>query len=387
MKKIFASDVMGGFECSTHINYQRRRIDVIAATGHDRFAERDYQRLLDIGINTARDGVRWHLIEREPHRYDFTSVAEQVRAARKTGIQIIWDLFHYGFPDGIDLTGAEFVERFTAFSEAFVKFLLAEGETNVFVCPLNETSFYAWMAGDVGGFYPFLQRRGDDIKINLILAEIAATQAIRNVCPQARFIHTDPAINITSAEKNPSKMRAAKQRSNAQFHALDILSGKRRLEIGGKSEYLDIIGLNYYFNNQWRYQSGRRVFRGHPEYRPFHDILLDYWKRYNRPILIAETGIENEARPEWFRYVCEQVEIAENLGVQIEGICLYPIVNHPGWDDDRHCHNGLFDYADEAGNREIYEPLAEEVRLQVKLQKEKRLATEIRDVKVKAVGA
>ena len=43
---------------------------------------------------------------------------------------------------------------------------------------------------------------------------------------------------------------------------------------------------------------------------------------------------------------------------------LYPIVNHPGWVDDRHCHNGLWDYADENGVREIYEPLAMELARQ-----------------------
>jgi hypothetical protein len=56
--------------------------------------------------------------------------------------------------------------------------------------------------------------------------------------------------------------------------------------------------------------------------------------------------------------------------VPIEGICLYPIVNHPGWDDDRHCHNGLWDYADDQGNREIYEPLARELDIQQHLIEE-----------------
>jgi hypothetical protein len=63
---IFKSYFMGGFECSTHRNFQRRRIDVIEATRHDVFAEADYRRLIHFGIRTARDGIRWHLIEREP---------------------------------------------------------------------------------------------------------------------------------------------------------------------------------------------------------------------------------------------------------------------------------------------------------------------------------
>ena len=42
-------------------------------------------------------------------------------------------------------------------------------------------------------------------------------------------------------------------------------------------------------------------------------------------------------------------------------------MNHPGWDDDRHCHNGLWDYADAAGERAIYEPLARELASQQRL--------------------
>ena len=48
----------------------------------------------------------------------------------------------------------------------------------------------------------------------------------------------------------------------------------------------------------------------------------------------------------------------------VNGICLYPIVNHPGWEDDRHCHNGLWDYPNDSGEREIYLPLAEELSKQ-----------------------
>jgi hypothetical protein len=62
--------------------------------------------------------------------------------------------------------------------------------------------------------------------------------------------------------------------------------------------------------------------------------------------------------------VCEQTTIAASNGVDINGVCLYPIVNHPGWADDRHCHNGLWDYTDDSGHREIFEPLAAEIEYQ-----------------------
>jgi hypothetical protein len=90
-------------------------------------------------------------------------------------------------------------------------------------------------------------------------------------------------------------------------------------------------------------------------------MLQETYGRYRRPIFVAETGIEDETRPAWLRYMAAEVFAAMAAGVPVEGICLYPIVNHPGWDDDRHCHNGMFDYADDRGNRAVYEPLAAEM--------------------------
>ena len=75
---MFESYLMGGFECSTHLNHKKHRVDVIEATRHDKFAEKDYERLLSLGIRTARDGVRWHLIEKTPYKYDFSSLKNQV---------------------------------------------------------------------------------------------------------------------------------------------------------------------------------------------------------------------------------------------------------------------------------------------------------------------
>ena len=87
-------------------------------------------------------------------------------------------------------------------------------------------------------------------------------------------------------------------------------------------------------------------------------MLNEIWHRYRKPVFVSETGTEDGARPKWFEYVASETRAAVRSGVPVQGICLYPIVNHPGWDDDRHCHNGLWDYADDEGKREIFAPLA-----------------------------
>src|SRR5438105_446761 len=62
-ESLFQSFFMGGFECSTHRLHSGRRLDLIAATEHDRFALADYERLRSLGLRAAREGLRWHLVE------------------------------------------------------------------------------------------------------------------------------------------------------------------------------------------------------------------------------------------------------------------------------------------------------------------------------------
>lgn len=352
---------MGGFECSTHKKRGGCRLDLIAATRHDEFAEADYARLMEIGMQTARDGVRWHLIEREPYKYDFASLKNQIEAMQKTGIQIIWDLFHYGFPDDLDIFSPEFIERFARFSAATAEYLKSETKDTLFLCPVNEISFFSWIAGDVGVFYPFARKRGNELKRQLVKTAIHAIDAIRENVKDVRFIQTDPAIHVTTGRTDAAAKRRAENYRRAQFQAFDMLIGQLNPELGGAPKYLDIIGLNYYFHNQWFYPNRRKIMRGHPLYRPLHEILGEFYRRYQRPILIAETGIEDDERADWFRFVCQESSLAREKGLPIEGICLYPIANHPGWEDERHCYNGLWDYADDSGFRESHQPLAEEI--------------------------
>jgi len=360
----FRSFFMGGFECSTHRDARGRRLDLIASTRHEEFAFADYSRLMDHGIGSCRDGVRWHLIEPEPLRYDFSSLTSQVEAAKQTGIEVIWDYFHYGYPDDLDIFRPDFIERFASFCAAQTEYLTSELGKSLFICPVNEISFFSWIAGHVGQFYPAAKRRGGVLKRQLVRAALAGVKAIRSVNPEAKIVVTDPAIHVVSRSKSATTRRAAEIYRLSQFEAFDMLAGRKEPELGGSSAAVDVIGLNYYFHNQWHFPSRRKIPLGHEIYRPLSDILREFYFRYHKPLLIAETGIEDAERPNWFRYVCGQTASARANGVDVNGICLYPVVNHPGWADDRHCHNGLWDYADDSGVREIYQPLASEIEYQ-----------------------
>jgi hypothetical protein len=338
---------------------------MIAASQHDRYAESDYLRLQSLGIRTCRDGVRWHLIEVAPGIYDFRSLAPLVSAAHATRTQVIWDLFHYGWPDFLELFNADFPERFCDFALAAARYIAGRTDAEPYFCPVNEICFFSWAAGEVGCMAPFAKGRGTDVKVQLLRSAIRAIEAIRSEIPQARFVQVEPLIHIVTADDaTDSERRAAAAHCEAQYEAWDVLCGRRFPELGGRTEYLDILGCNYYVHNQWVWQGpegGPMLERSDPRYRPMSQLLSDVWGRYRRPMFISETGIEDELRPEWFRYVCDEVATALLHDIPIEGICLYPIVNHPGWDDERHCHNGLWDYCNNSGERTIYNPLALEI--------------------------
>jgi hypothetical protein len=59
-QSLLKSFVQAGFECSTHKRKNGTRLDLIASTGHDRFALQDFARLKEVGILSAREGIRWY---------------------------------------------------------------------------------------------------------------------------------------------------------------------------------------------------------------------------------------------------------------------------------------------------------------------------------------
>jgi polysaccharide biosynthesis protein PelF len=359
---LFQSFMMGGFECSTHRLPTGRRLDMAHATRHDELAFSDYRLLERYGIRTARDGFRWHLIERADGTYDFTTATSMLRAARDAGMQVIWDLWHYGWPDHIDIFSAAFVDRFTAFArEAAAR--ISEYDAAPFISPINEISFFSWAGGEGGIFNPFAKHRGDEIKHQLVRASIQAIAAMRALNPAIRIAQIDPIINVVPRSSSPEDVRNAEGYRASQFAAWDMITGRAEPGLGGRDDFIDVIGVNYYIHNQFVWE-GSMIVPSDPRYRHVSLMLQEAYERYRRPIFVAETGIEDETRPAWLRYMAKEVLTAIAAGVPVEGLCLYPIVNHPGWDDNRHCYNGMFDYANAAGEREVYAPLAEEMARQ-----------------------
>ncbi|TKI07918.1 beta-glucosidase [Martelella alba] len=352
-----------GFACSTEVRGDGRRLDLIHASGHEHLAGRDYAQLAEQNIFTLRDGLRWHTIEAEPGHYDWSGFLPMLHAAQANKMQVIWDLCHFGWPDHLDIWQPAFVTEFARFAAAVAALVRDEGIAQPIYTPINAISFLAWAGGDMAHIRPMATAKGKALKMQLIRASLAAMDAIRAADRSARFLQPEPVVHINAPTNNPDLVKEAESLRLAQFEVWDMLSGRASPELGGAAEYLDIIGVGYRPASQW-FHRGAVITMDDSHYRPFATILAEIHHRYGRPIIIAETGAENEMRVPWIRYVFEQAVLAMQSSVAIEGLCVYPVADYRSWSGDRHLPLGLLGMQDVNGCRSLFEPLALELRSQ-----------------------
>jgi beta-glucosidase/6-phospho-beta-glucosidase/beta-galactosidase len=343
---LFRSFWLAGFESACHINSRGVRLDLVGATQHDQQVRDDYARVSACGFLGVRESARWHLIDRS-RRLDFSTVVPVLEAAAAGGVEVLWTLCHYGWPDDVDLFSTAFVERFARYCAALARVVADHGDAVPFYNPVNEISFFSWAAAEVGSMYPHRSGAGMALKRQLVRAAIAGMEAIREVDARARFLHVDPLIHVVPPAGRPDLGRAAADQRAAQFDAWDMLAGGLHGDLGGHPRYLDIVGVNFYHANQWEYPDRRIRWEDtprDPRWRPLRLLLEEVYGRYGRPIVISETSHFGAGRGRWLREVAEEAGAAREAGVPLEGLCVYPIIDRPDWDDPSHWHNsGLWD--------------------------------------------
>ncbi|MGZ8975710.1 hypothetical protein, partial [Methylomagnum sp.] len=298
------------------------------------------------------------------HQFDFSSLAPMLDAANRHGVQVVWTLCHYGWPDDLDLFSPAFVRRFVRFVGEVARYIADHSNAEPLYSPINEISFICWAVCHSALMYPYAvhcKGRDNELKRQLVRAAIEAIEAVWEVDPRSRIVHVDPIIHVVAPSNRPDLADAALAERDSMFEAWDMLRGSRDQDLGGDPKYLDIIGVNYYHSNQWEHHTNDRLHwhLGDARRMPLHCLLQEVHERYRVPLLIGETSHIGEGRAQWIREIGEEAHRAQELGVPIEGVCLYPIIDRTDWDNDAHWHNsGLWDLvADERqGLRRVLNP-------------------------------
>lgn len=326
-------------------------------TDHYRQAPADYGRLAIHGLRTVRESASWRQIDRKG-KFDFRRVEALSRCAKERGIQILWTCFHYGHPGDVDLFSDSFPRRLADYCHALAHVVKRHriGNQSTIYTPVNEISFLAWAVCETGLIHPHLGTRAEDgyaLKKNLVRAAILATDAIRDADPSARILSVDPLVHAAAA--TAAEHESADRLNSFQYQAWDMLEGKLEPQLGGSSSHLDLIGVNYYPSNQWDYSTRAMLdWPLHPRRRSLSEMLIELYERYRRPITISETSHTGEARAPWIEEVAEQTRHAAAAGAQIQGICLYPILDRPDWEEPSRWHaSGLWHVHPRRFNRRL----------------------------------
>jgi beta-glucosidase/6-phospho-beta-glucosidase/beta-galactosidase len=346
---IFPTFFLSGFECSTFLWHEGGRRDLCEETQHRAHADEDYRMLRELGIAVAREGIPWPLVDKGG-TYDFSYIDPFLAAQRRYGVQPIWDLCHYGYPDPCDPFDDGFAERFAAYARAAARYVAERAHHGpLFFTPTNEPTFFGYMAGEWAWAAPFGKDRDTRRRLTLAMAkaDIAAVKAIRADFPDARMVHIDPLIWVVPPRDRPDLAEAAWRESyDDAYLAWDAIGGLRFPELGGSLEILDIIGFNNYSFGQMEYrEQGPHcpLEPGDDRIRPLCDLIEEGWKKYRRPCLVAETSGLKGGRPDWLNDVVTESLAAVNRGVDLQGVCLFPAVDMPDWGTGEWVHNGIAD--------------------------------------------
>ncbi len=295
----------------------------------------------ELGASTVREGFSWNQIDRGEGEYDFGRFEPMLKIAQDLGIQQIWDLNHFDYPEQLDPFSEEFVTRFGEYAKQCLALIRKYQTGTLFIVPFNEISFYSWFGGDSGWWAPFKtgSKNGFRLKQQLVRAALAAMKAIWAEDTDVRFIHVDPIMRRIARNPKRTKMVARAQEFNqvARYQAWDMIAGKSNPELGGEPKYLDILGINYYMVNQeWIMKSpvsdaeyNVMIPLDSPDRISFDQILTEIYQRYHRPMVISETGSHGEFRPSWWETILGQVETALQQKLPIYGLCSYPTVDKP----------------------------------------------------------
>jgi beta-glucosidase/6-phospho-beta-glucosidase/beta-galactosidase len=257
-----------GIECSF---IPHMKVDQFEWTQHDRHWRDDLRRAKEeAGITNLRYAFPWHVLEREPGKFDWSYSDQRMEEIEKLGINLLLDVMHFGTPLWLrqSVGDPEFPEALERFTEA----LVARYRSQVKIwCPFNEPLVSALFSGDMG-FWPPYQRKWRGympVLSRVVQAVSRGIRAIRKTQPEATVLLCDASENYKTRVESLHK--EVRRRNLRRFIVMDLLTGRvdrdhplyTWITSYGLSELdlqwfrtnpqqPDILGLDYYPHSDWQ---------------------------------------------------------------------------------------------------------------------------------------
>lgn len=318
---MFATGIESSYPTIEHGRY---RLDELDACEHYRLWKRDLELVSEMGLRWLRYGPPLHKVFVGPGRYDWSFMDDVTAKMRELGIRPIMDLCHFGVPDWLGSFQNPELPRFLAeYAGAFARrYPFVRHYT-----PVNEMYVAARSSALEGLWNEQLRDEAafERATEHLASATILMMRAIRQVVPDAVFIHSESS-ELYQAASPDARVRKITDVENARrFRALDLIFA-----------YPDtrdsILGVDYYEWNE-KLVDTKGVPRVLGELFGWYVITTEYWKRYGRRIMHTETNcLDSRKGPAWLWRQWHNVERMRGEGVPVVGFTWYSLVDQVDWD-------------------------------------------------------
>jgi dTDP-4-dehydrorhamnose reductase len=358
-----------------------RSRDQLRETGHES-RDGDVDLIAGLGVRATRYPVLWEKVApHDPESRDYGWAERRLRALADRGVEPIVTLLHHGSgPAYTSLVDPAFPALFAEYAAATARrFPWVKRWT-----PINEPLTTARFSTLYAAWYP--NRFFDDAAfgraiVNEALAIAYASERIRDVVPDARFLLTEDLQSFTAADEGVEAYVAHKR--ERMYLSCELLQG-RIVEGHPMHDYLvarsgiepaelarlarrpqppDVMGWNYYPNSErWIESDGDGGHRNHgvvdlaPERLSMLPLLQRAHERLGIPFALSEVhvlGNERE-RARWMLHRFDDALAARDAGVPVVAFGAWAAFGMVDWvsllrRNEAVCEDGVFTCAGPRG--------------------------------------
>ncbi len=332
-----------------------RVLDEFDLTDHYRYWREDLDRVASLGVRALRYGLPWYKIETQPGKFDWDWSDRAIAYAAEKGIEIIFDLMHYGVPLWLE---NQFLN--TDYEKYVADWAYAAADryrdTIRYHTPFNETLICSEFAGLNGIWPPYLRGSDGQVKIirNIARGMTLTIDAIRAARTDAVIVQVDAAGEVLPG--TPELAELAALETAKTFAGSDLVVGlvdgqhslvdwflKNGMSEGdldwfrSKRQEIDIFGTNYYSEMS---VSRLDIWHGKPAKTKFPGgaagmirSIEAFASRYGKPVMLTETSLNGTVpqRAAWLAESVAACKQARALGLPLVGYTWFPVFDLIDW--------------------------------------------------------
>ena len=353
---------------SPTIKNGKERVDELEKCGHYKYWKKDFDLVEEMGIKFLRYGPALYKTFLGANHFDWSFPDETFRSLHEHDIVPIADLCHFGVPDWVgNFQNPDFPILFAAYAKAFARrypwIQLYTPINEMYICALFSAQ-YGWWNEQLSGDKSFVTALKHIVKANVL-----AMRAILEIRKDAMFIQSESSEYYHA--DTPQAIKPAELANSKRFLSLDLNYGRRvdsemyeflmdngmtrdeyHFFMNNTLKHYCIMGNDYYITNEHRVSKDGDT-RASGEIFGYHVITMQYYNRYNIPVMHTETNLYQGPRGDeavnWLWKEWANVLRVRNDGIPIVGFTWYSLTDQVDWDTALRENNshinpvGLFD--------------------------------------------